>query len=57
MKLKPCPFCGGNDVTIEESIEFHGHFYVICHSCEISTFKFNDPRKAVKRWNRRANDV
>ena len=56
IKLKPCPFCGGE---AEINLVF-GNFTVGCSSCHctIIPFPYSDaPLDAsVKAWNRRAND-
>lgn len=48
--LKPCPFCGGENVTNE----FDDPFYsVICGICGASS-AFSDEEGAVRLWNARA---
>lgn len=51
-EIKPCPFCGGA-AELRERLDFPETWYVICRCCEISTFAFQTPEKALKRWNRR----
>lgn len=49
-ELKPCPFCGGENVTNE----FDDPFYsVICGICGASS-AFSDEEGAVRLWNARA---
>lgn len=52
-KLKPCPFCGSNDVEIVES--FDG-LCVLCGNCEATSNDFGKIEDAIKAWNRRATD-
>lgn len=56
MKLKPCPFCGGEAEFIQEDIA--GLYAVNCKECKCRTpFQFNfgegSEKKALKVWNRR----
>ena len=55
-KLKPCPFCGSNDVEcFEISIEIApGKYGVGCNHCGISVTRIKSREEAVERWNRRA---
>lgn len=51
-KLKPCPFCGSNDVTLEETYESG---YVRCRSCGAeSGFRYSHD-EAAAAWNRRTD--
>lgn len=56
IKLKPCPFCGGEPV-LQEHV-FHGYrstFGVVCLDCCCETRQFYDTaREAAEAWNRRA---
>jgi len=58
MKLKPCPFCGG-EVTLEE-METHPeykYYEIYCYKCRLVIKHNFDPEfktKLVKLWNRRA---
>ena len=52
IKLKPCPFCGGNAERIRYI--FKKVFYVECTKCKCSTPVMTQIRDAVKLWNRRA---
>ena len=57
--LKPCPFCGSNDIATEEEYSsdtgysFGGHI-VICNDCEMQTKHYETQEEAVKAWNKRA---
>lgn len=51
-ELKPCPFCGGEDV-----IAFWTHDktrYVTCDGCGNMTSDWETEKEARERWNRRA---
>ncbi len=52
IKLKPCPFCGGNDVVAEET---YTSGYVRCRGCGAEGgFRYSHD-EAVAAWNRRTN--
>ena len=70
-KLKPCPFCGGVNVTVkQDSTMVCGHrYWFISHSmpsgeCPLtdtwgwwhSRPKFTTKEKAIEAWNRRAGE-
>ncbi|MDL9982959.1 Lar family restriction alleviation protein [Providencia rettgeri] len=49
-KLRQCPFCGGEDLTIE-SHSYRTWFYVRCHSCGLKGPEVNDKETALTVWN------
>ena len=53
IKMKPCPFCGSEDVafTCLEDV-----YYVECWGCSAKVETYNGIEDAVKKWNRRAID-
>lgn len=52
IKLKPCPFCGSNDVTVEET---YASGYVRCRSCGAEGgFRYSHD-EAAAAWNRRTD--
>lgn len=63
--LKPCPFCGGRDLTITGMRDPLWPLFpaeVICHKCEaavvfayVSTIE-RAKQIAMEQWNRRANE-
>ena len=53
IKLKPCPFCGGNGANIKKL--FVGDvYYVACVVCHATSHAFDKPENAATAWNRRA---
>ena len=55
-KLKPCPFCGNQDVKMEK---WGPMFYVTCHRYTCATPSINfyySAKVAAREWNRRVND-
>lgn len=70
MKLKPCPFCGGVDIGIEQQYERHlvlrkrefkpstlsEEHQVFCRTCGCGTGLRFYLEDAFDAWNRRANN-
>lgn len=63
IKLKPCPFCGGEAVLITESVKEYNSYVpganVKCRACGCNTgayIDFTAPRSAINAWNRRAEE-
>lgn len=70
-RLKPCPFCGG-EAIIKATVKSYGFtIWCACEKCNARTEGFcpdtnreNDTmenieerkKRAIKEWNRRAND-
>lgn len=53
-ELKPCPFCGEEDITIEN---FFGHWAVTCECCgAYVACGYQTKKEAIEAWNRRAGD-
>lgn len=56
MKLKPCPFCGGEATIWSGPIEddyFNTYYDVYCTECNCMTPKFHTEESAITFWNRR----
>ena len=62
MKLKPCPFCGGEAVLEDlggPTVFGEGRYFVKCTNpkCgEEQSGLWATKQTAIKRWNRRVND-
>ena len=59
-KLKPCPFCGSNQVIIDDiSTEDEEYYMIYCETCGAAT-SFGDASEtkegATELWNRRADN-
>lgn len=51
-KLKPCPFCGSNDIFIDENETF-----IMCHNCNcIGPDVPGIGVAVINAWNNRAED-
>ena len=61
-KLKPCPFCGNEDLFLEDEPELDGknHYYdIVCNNkkCYLSNGAgrfFEDKEEIIKLWNKRS---
>lgn len=53
IELKPCPFCGSEDVTCDR---FEDVYYVECWDCSAKIESYNGAEDAVAGWNTRAID-
>jgi len=49
-ELKPCPFCGEEDPTIERDGKW---YYITCRKCECTSDGDRGQSGAEKRWNTR----
>ena len=58
-ELKPCPFCGGKafSINVLPTFGFDVMYRAICEDCNISTPPKRTKEKAIKAWNRRAEDA
>ena len=53
-RLRECPFCGNNNVSVGES-ELDGEtvYFVTCSSCNAVTGVANDKQRVIDDWNNR----
>lgn len=60
IELKPCPFCGGNDIQIDEMESFWDKnetiWRVLCINC-IAETAGDTKEQAIAAWNRRSDAV
>lgn len=60
IKLKPCPFCGGeakinvDHEEVEDTEKRHWAYTVVCNRCCATSGLTYLPEKAREAWNRRA---
>jgi|GEM_PF-5632043 len=54
-KLKPCPFCGSENIEIVRS-PITERFIATCNSCAASSRYFNDEDEAIDGWNMRVEE-
>lgn len=56
-ELKPCPFCGSEDLEIEDDLdecEESRYYWVACNSCGGLGASVQSKDECIERWNRRA---
>lgn len=56
MKLKPCPFCGGEATVWNGNIDddcSDVYYNIYCTACNCMTPKFHTEKSAITFWNRR----
>lgn len=53
-KLKPCPFCGSNEISGNWENSPSHVYWTFCEECYIKTSYFNSIEKSNESWNRRA---
>lgn len=54
-ELKPCPFCGGKAILEKES-NMYLWYFVKCKDCHGRSAKKMEKEKAIKAWERRADN-
>lgn len=52
MKIKPCPFCGGEAELWDNKLAYR-LYGVICKECDCMTPHFTTGEDAIEAWNRR----
>lgn len=50
-ELKPCPFCGSQDV--ESTFMGHGALAVLCYECEAEGPPADTLEESIAAWNKR----
>lgn len=53
MKLKPCPFCGGEQITAKKGKYM---WWCKCEKCNAESGVRSQKQAAVDAWNRRVGD-
>lgn len=57
-KMKPCPFCGSNDIMFYRDYEIYweGLSKIHCNNCKMTvTGEWDLENDAIEEWNKRAN--
>lgn len=55
LKLKPCPFCGGEAYIVGAEIDGRAHYIAKCGACYSTSGVMQMSRaEAAAAWNRRA---
>lgn len=50
-KLKPCPFCGQEELRVETIND--NECWIECPSCGVETPLYENMKQAIVAWNRR----
>ncbi len=53
MKLKPCPFCGSDEVEITSEIIYTERFLIQCQNCCSQGPEERKKEIAIEKWNER----
>lgn len=56
-ELKPCPFCGGKELTVRNDLDGDGYWVVQCIDCICSCGWDEDKDLAIKIWNTRPESI
>lgn len=60
VELKPCPFCGGEDVSsffhADRGMGESWHVECLAESCGVGTCHHETNAEAIAAWNRRVGD-
>lgn len=54
MNLKPCPFCGSEDVHCDDVSRGCDMWFVQCYECFATFPHFDSKYEAIEAWNRRS---
>ena len=52
-ELKPCPFCGGEDLMMVDDDDY---FFVGCNTCDTCGPGEGTEEEAIEAWNKRADN-
>ena len=52
-ELKPCPFCGGDNVLVIKTDIFNPSWYARCNDCKVMSTFYKTREDAVAGWNQR----
>ena len=56
-KLKPCPFCDSDRMSIEPDECWDVQTIIRCEECNIRVGFFDSEEEAIKVWNKRAAET
>lgn len=55
-ELKPCPFCGADEVNLSVREDEDGGSYIYCHVCDSVYYNDNESQDIIDMWNRRVKE-
>ena len=53
--LKPCPFCGGENILLDTRRINREEHFVCCLQCQ-ATFVGDSERECIEKWNKREGE-
>lgn len=54
--LKPCPFCGADEVNLSVREDENGDSFIYCYVCDSVYYNDNPSQNIIEMWNRRAKE-
>ena len=55
-ELKPCPFCGADEVNLSVREDENGDSFIYCYVCDSVYHNDNPSQNIIEMWNRRAKE-
>lgn len=55
-ELKPCPFCGSENIWVGDVSRNYDIWFVQCETCGATFSHFDSEVEATEAWNRRADN-
>lgn len=55
-ELKPCPFCGADEVNLSVREDDDGVLYIYCYGCDSVYYNDNQSQNIIEMWNRRVKE-
>jgi Lar family restriction alleviation protein len=52
-KLKPCPFCGSEDIKCKDFSRTYDIWFIQCQDCGATFPHFDTEAEAIEAWNTR----
>ena len=56
-ELKPCPFCGGKNITVFMKGLDRLKYAAVCEDCDARAGRKPTKKEALEEWNRRCKDA
>jgi Lar family restriction alleviation protein len=56
MKIKPCPFCGSEDIECKDHSRKCDVWFIQCQDCYATFPHFDSEEEAIEAWNTRVGD-
>lgn len=56
VELKPCPFCGSDEVKVQNFLSEAKYYGILCCECDTRACTHFDRESVIKAWNTRATE-